>query len=169
LRCTPSGHALCMLREERAIEYRATGCNCERAPPASHMQSMRLESPAAAEADRRLPCIRAATPCTHAGASQAPLATATGQDDEAWSETVRRGFVRKVLLLVFCQLLITTLMAITFYTVDPIKVRRCLSPLCASHGCVLLCSPWRLVALFKPCWAFWPRCWALWPCCWDFW
>jgi FtsH-binding integral membrane protein len=41
---------------------------------------------------------------------------------DSWEKDVRRGFVKKVLLLVALQLLITTGVSIAFYTVQPIKV-----------------------------------------------
>lgn len=44
-------------------------------------------------------------------------------DNDRWEQDIRRGFVRKVLLLVAIQLLITTGVSIAFFTVQPIKVR----------------------------------------------
>ena len=57
-----------------------------------------------------------------------------GDAQAKWNRDVRRGFMRKVLFLVACQLLVTTGIAFLFYTVDPIKVRPC-TVLCAlSNG-----------------------------------
>ena len=46
-----------------------------------------------------------------------------GAAEAKWNADIRRAFTRKVLFIVFCQLLITTGISLLFYLVDPIRVR----------------------------------------------
>lgn len=49
--------------------------------------------------------------------------TSAGAEEEKWNRDVRRGFMKKVLFIVFCQLLVTTGITFLFFTVDSIKAR----------------------------------------------
>lgn len=62
----------------------------------------------------------------HAAAPPAPPVSTLPVSDgppEEWSREVRRGFIRKVLFIVFFQLLLTTGVAVAFYQIDEVRVR----------------------------------------------
>lgn len=46
-----------------------------------------------------------------------------GGAPEDWSRDIRRGFIRKVLFIVFCQMLLTTGVAVAFYQITAVQVR----------------------------------------------
>lgn len=60
---------------------------------------------------------------------------------------MRRGFIRKVLFIVFFQLLLTTGVAVAFYQVEVVRVRSpgCINALPSLRGCTGRSSaPWHL-------------------------